>query len=136
MVSVRACCEQPSNDAEMRNKRNSLKVVPLGEGKAKYFSIASSAKFALAMVALTTVVVGVLGDDTKAFQNTISRLCSLNTEGQFGSCCSEYDVSSVTLASSPARNCFVKYIGSSAGSILTSLFVYLITKSELIFFSL
>ena len=77
----------------------------------------------LLLITLLGVSVSVLGDDTQAFRDTLSSLCSLNKEGNFGACCRSYDISSVTLASSPARNCFIDGLGSTSGSVITSLFV-------------
>ena len=75
------------------------------------------------MMTLLTVVVNVLGDDTQALRDTLSSLCSLNKEGHFGSCCKSYGISSVTLASGPAGNCFIYSLSYTSGSI-TFLFVF------------
>ena len=70
------------------------------------------------------MMIFVEGDDTQALRDTISSLCSLNSVGQFASCCVSYDNgASLTLESSPARSCFVSGLGSTTGSVLTSLFV-------------
>ena len=61
--------------------------------------------------------------DKQALQDTISSLCSLNHEGHFGSCCESYDISSVTLDSSPARNCFISDLYSTS-KLITTLFVF------------
>ena len=70
------------------------------------------------------MVVVVSGDDTQALRDTISSLCSLNKVGQFASCCGSYENgSSITLEDSAARSCFIYYLESTTGSVLTSLFV-------------
>ena len=70
------------------------------------------------------MMVVVSGDDTQALRDTISSLCSLNSVGKFASCCVSYDNgASLTLASSTARSCFIYGLGSTTGSVLTSLFV-------------
>ena len=88
------------------------------------FSFTIDSKSSLMMKILTMVVmvvlalvVDVVGDDTQAFRDMLSSLCSLNKEGQFGSCCESIDISSVTLASSATRNCFTSSIFSRDGSI-------------------
>ena len=64
------------------------------------------------------------GDDTQALRDTISSLCSLNSVGEFASCCASYDNgASLTLEYSPSRECFIYDLGSTTGSVLTSLFV-------------
>ena len=69
-----------------------------------------------------TIVVS--GNDTPALRDTISSLCSLNKVGQFASCCGSYrNGASITLASSPARNCFISGLKTAEGSVVTSLFV-------------
>ena len=69
----------------------------------------------------------VSGDDTQALRDTVSSLCSLNKVGKFASCCASYDNgASLTLESSIARGCFIADLGSTTGSIVTSLFVDLI----------
>ena len=90
----------------------------------KYLPFITSTKVPVIMIMLMLgVVVSVLGDDTQALRDTLSSLCSLNQEGQFGSCCRSYDISSVTLAPSPARNCFISSLSSTSGSV-TYLFVF------------
>ena len=70
------------------------------------------------------MMVFVEGDDTQALRQTISSLCSLNSVGKFASCCVSYDNgASLTLAYSTARGCFITDLTSTAGSVLTSLFV-------------
>ena len=69
----------------------------------------------------------VSGDDTQALRDTVSSLCSLNKAGQFSSCCASYDNgASITLAANEARSCFISGLGSTTGSIVSSLFVDLI----------
>ena len=85
--------------------------------RASFFS---GTRFALAMIVLLSFVTNILGDDTQALQSTLASLCSLNKNGVFGSCCKSYQNGcSVSLASSPARNCFIADLGSTTGSILT-----------------
>ena len=74
------------------------------------------------VIALMMVIV-VSADDTPALRDTVSSLCSLNKAGKFASCCLSYDINSLSLASSPARGCFIYDLSSSTGSVLTSLFV-------------
>ena len=70
------------------------------------------------------MMIFVEGDDTQALRDTISSLCSLNSVGQFHSCCVSYDNgASLTLASSTTRSCFISGLRSATGSVLTSLFV-------------
>ena len=70
------------------------------------------------------MMIVVCGDDTQALRDTISSLCSLNKVGQFASCCGSYDNgASITLENSPARARFIAGLGSTTGSVLTSLFV-------------
>ena len=73
------------------------------------------------------MMIVVEGDDTQALRDTISSLCSLNSVGQFHSCCVSYDNgASLTLEYSPARECFISYLGSTTESALSSLFVILL----------
>ena len=74
------------------------------------------------------MMIVVEGDDTQAFRVTISSLCSLNSVGQFASCCVSYDNgATVTLGDSTTSGvrCFFMYPVhfSTSGSDLTSLFV-------------
>ena len=76
------------------------------------------------MGVIVLMMIVVEGDDTQALRDTISSLCSLNSVGQFASCCASYDNgASLTLAYSTARSCFIYGLGSTTGSVLTSLFV-------------
>ena len=93
------------------------------KGSSVFLSGMNDTKFPLMLVMLV-VLMCVLGDDTQAFQDTLSSLCSLNKEGKFGSCCVSYDINSVTLAYSAARNCFISSLSFTRGSILNSLFVF------------
>ena len=87
-------------------------------------SFMTHTKTSLMMLTLMiTVFVVVLGDDTQAFRNTLTSLCSLNREGVFSSCCGSYSIESVGLDSSAARNCFITNLISSGGSI-TTLFAF------------
>ena len=69
------------------------------------------------------MVIVVSADDTQALRDTVSSLCSLNNAGEFHSCCLSYDINSLSLASSPARGCFISGLSSGTGSVLTGLFV-------------
>ena len=87
--------------------------------------------FYISLMLSTPVIMGVIvliivvsGDDTQALRDTISSLCSLNKVGEFASCCVSYNNgASITLASSPARSCFIYGLTSITGSVLISLFV-------------
>ena len=87
-----------------------------------YISLMMPILMIMGVIVLMMIVVE--GDDTQAFRDTISSLCSLNSVGQFASCCVSYDNgASLTLASSPARECFFYDSKLTTGSVLTSLFV-------------
>ena len=87
-----------------------------------YISLMLSTPVIMRVIVLMMIVVS--GDDTQALRDTISSLCSLNKVGQFASCCGSYDNgASITLEYSPVRSCFISYLGSITGSVLTSLFV-------------
>ena len=87
-----------------------------------YLTLMMSILVIMGVIVLMMIVVE--GDDTQALRDTISSLCSLNSVGKFASCCVSYDNgASLTLASSTARNCFISGLGSTRGSVLTSLFV-------------
>ena len=117
--------------AEVENK---MKKVEHDEGRIRLQSFKANTKTALTMMILAAVLVNVLGDDTQAFRDTLSSLCSLNKQGKFGSCCGSFNINSVTLSSSPARNCFVSYLGSSSGSVVTILFVFFAFKCLMVAF--
>ena len=120
MNKVDICCGICQGTGAVRNKRKTTKIASWG---GKHIPFITSTKVPVIMIVLMlTIVVSVLGDDTQAFRDTLSSLCSLNKEGHFGSCCENYDISSVTLASSAARNCFIYSLSSTSGSI-TELFV-------------
>ena len=123
MNKVVICCGSCQGTGAMRNKRKTTNIASfVGH---KYLPFITSTKVPVIMIVLMlAAVVSVLGDDTQALRDTLSSLCSLNKEGEFGSCCGSYDISSVTLDSSPARNCFISSLYSTSGSILTSLFVF------------
>ena len=87
-----------------------------------YISLMMPILMIMRVIVLMMIVVE--GDDTQALRDTISSLCSLNSVGQFASCCASYDNgASLTLASSTARACFISSLGSTPGSILYYLFV-------------
>ena len=87
-----------------------------------YTSLMMSILMIMGVIVLMMIVVK--GDDTQALRDTISSLCSLNSVGQFSSCCASYDNgASLTLESSTARSCFIDSLGSTTGSVVTSLFV-------------
>ena len=88
-----------------------------------YISLLLSILMIMGVIVLIMIIV-VSGDDTQALRDTISSLCSLNKVGQFASCCGSYDNgASITFAYSTARNCFISSLTSSAGPVLTGLFV-------------
>ena len=92
--------------------------------KTFYIPLMMSILMITGVIVLMMMIV-VEGDDTQALQHTISSLCSLNSVGQFVSCCASYNNgASITLASSPARECFISGLTSTTGSILTYLFVF------------
>ena len=104
-------------------KQNKGNVLLLLKGTELGSFLAGKRHSLIMVVLMLAVVVNVLGDDTQALRDTLSSLCSLNKEGKFASCCESYDISSVTLASSAARNCFLSSLSSTSGSI-TFLFVF------------
>ena len=76
------------------------------------------------MIMGVIVLIAVSGDDTQALRDTISSLCSLNRVGWFASCCKSYNNgASITLEYSTVRSCFISGLGSTTGSVLSSLFV-------------
>ena len=82
-----------------------------------------SSYFVLFLVIVLMMIV-VSGDDTQALRDTISSLCSLNSVGKFASCCVSYDNgANITLEYSADTTCFIASLGSTTGSVLTSLFV-------------
>ena len=87
-----------------------------------YISIMLSTPVIVGVIVLMMIVVS--GDDTQALRDTISSLCSLNKVGQFSSCCGSYDNgATITLKDTPAKSCFISGLGSTTGSVLSSLFV-------------
>ena len=87
-----------------------------------YISLMLSTPVIMGVIVLMMIVVS--GDDTQALRDTISSLCELNKVGKFADCCGSYNNgASITLESSPARECFISSLGSTTGSVLTSLFV-------------
>ena len=122
MNKVDICCGSCQGTGAMKNKGKTTNVASFMGHKHLPF-ITSSKAPVIMLVLMLGVVVSVLGDDTQALQDMLSSLCSLNNEGKFGSCCESYDISSVTLDSSPARNCFISSLSSTSGSI-TTLFVF------------
>ena len=122
MNKVDICCGSCQGTGSMRNKRKTTNIASfVGH---RYLPFITSFKVPVIMIVLMlAVVVIVLGDDTQALQDALSSLCSLNKKGQFGSCCANYDISSVTLDDSAARNCFIYSLSSTSGSI-TRLFVF------------
>ena len=82
-----------------------------------------STHFVLFLVIVLMMIV-VEGDDTQALRDTISSLCSLNSVGQFASCCVSYDNgASLTLEEGTVRECFISSLSSTTRSVLTYLFV-------------
>ena len=121
MNKVDICCGSCQGTGSMKNKRKTTNVASFMGHKHLPF-ITNSKVPVIMIVVMLAVVVSVLGDDTQALRDTLSSLCSLNKEGQFGSCCESNDISSVTLASSETWNCFISSLGYKRGSI-TILFV-------------
>ena len=120
MNKVDICCGSCQGTGAVRNKRKTTKIASWG---GKHIPFITSTKVPVIMIVpMLIVVVNVLGDDTQALRDTLSSLCSLNKEGQFGSCCGNYDINFVTLDYSSARNCFIFSLIIS-GSI-TWLFVF------------
>ena len=95
-----------------------------GGTRGRHLPFQTNIKFVLMMVMIVTVV-NVLGDDTRALQDTLSSLCSLNNNVGFGSCCRSYDINSVTLASSSTWNCFISSLSFTSESIINFMFVVL-----------
>ena len=124
MNKRRNCCRRCGCGVggQKENKGNGF-VFLKGTERDSFFAGTNSSF--MIMMTLLVVSTCVLGDDTQALRDTLSSLCSLNKEGQFGSCCESYDISSVTFDSSPARDCFISSLYSKSGLIL-SLFVCLI----------
>ena len=54
---------------------------------------------------------------TLSLRSTLSSLCESNKEGVFGSCCRTYDISSVSIEKSEARDCFVPSLVSTSDGI-------------------
>ena len=106
MNKVDICCGSCQGTGSMRNKRKTTNIASFWGHK--YLPFITSTRVPVIMIVLMlAVVVSVLGDDTQALQDTLSSLCSLNKKGKFGSCCENYDISSVTLASSETWDCFI-----------------------------
>ena len=114
------CCRKCGDGVKLQKRKSENEITSL-IGAGHFFS--SYTTTSLFMMALLVIVDNVLGDDTQALRDTLSSLCSLNSLGKFGSCCVSYDISSVTLASSEARDCFISAVSSTSGSI-NSLFVF------------
>ena len=120
------CCRSCGSGVEVQKqiKRNGFMLLKRVERAS--FLVGTSLSLIMMITLMLAVGVSVLGDDTQAFQDTLSSLCSLNKEGHFGSCCESYDISSVTFASSPARDCFISGLSYTDESLLTFLFVPLL----------
>ena len=65
-----------------------------------------------------------LGNDTAGFKSILSRLCSLNKEGAFGSCCLTHPIESVSLENKNTWDCFVTDLKTEDGLNITLLFVF------------
>ena len=116
-----SCIESTCRHCEKKTNDLSTRSVIVGRVRFRQWRESLLLFSAVMLVMFGTTA---LGDDTQALQDTLASLCSLNKVGRFASCCEKYDVSSVTLASSTARNCYIDFLGSTHGSILTSLFVF------------
>ena len=119
IAKANSCFRMFRDNGEMKINKMKSKCFDYGRGKCLPF--VTCTKTFIVMMTLMVTAECVLGDDTKALQNTLSSLCSLNKEGKFGSCCENYDISSVTLASSVARGCFIHEFSSTDSSIITFL---------------
>ena len=65
----------------------------------------------------------VCGDDTNAIRDTLSSLCSLNSVGQFGSCCKEYPTGSISFSKRDSWSCYANEMRTNDGGDLIFLFV-------------
>ena len=77
----------------------------------------------LVSLVLTSTFLCVCGDDTQALRNTLSSLCSINSGGEFGSCCKTHDAGSVNIKDKNTWDCFARDIESSDDLNVISLFV-------------
>ena len=126
-----ACCRSCARGVGVQKQKKGNGFMLLkGTERGSFF--AGTNPSLIIMMPLLVVSMCVLGDDTQPLRDTLSSLCSLNKEGEFGSCCERYDISSVTLSYSTARDCFISSLSYTSVS-LTSLFVF-ICLSELFIF--
>ena len=65
----------------------------------------------------------VCGDDTNAIRDTLSSLCSLNSVGQFGSCCQEHPTGSILFSRRDSWSCYANEMRTNNGGDLIFLFV-------------
>ena len=65
----------------------------------------------------------VCGDDTNAIRDTLSSLCSLNSVGQFGSCCQEHPTGSILFSRRDSWSCYANDMRTNNGGDLIFLFV-------------
>ena len=68
----------------------------------------------------------VCGDDTNAIRDTLSSLCSLNSVGQFGSCCKEHPTGSISFSRRDSWSCYANDMKTNDEGDLSYLFVFLI----------
>ena len=80
----------------------------------------------LVSLVFTSTFLCVCGDDTQALRNTLSSLCSINSGGEFGSCCKTHNPGSVNIKEKNTWECFARDIGSSDDLNVTSLFVFVV----------
>ena len=84
----------------------------------------------LVSLVLTSTCLCACGDDTNGLRNTLSSLCSINSEGEFGSCCSTHNTASVNLNEKSTWDCFLRDIGTDSDMNVTSLFVVFFSFSH------
>jgi len=80
--------------------------------------------FLIVLFLLISCVIATTDYPTLALRDTLSSLCEVNQEGEFGSCCRAYDISSVSIERSEERDCFIDDLISTSDGI-EYLFVYL-----------
>ena len=77
----------------------------------------------LVSLVLASTLFFACGDDTNGLRNTLSSLCSINSAGEFGSCCSTHNTASVNLHEKSTWDCFLRDLGTDSDMNVTSLFV-------------
>ena len=92
-----------------------------------------SSKLILLALILFSTLLCACGNDTQALRNTLSSLCKINTENEFGSCCKTHNTTFVDIKDKKTWDCFLRDIGSDANLNVTSLFVFFLFFSFLFF---